>query len=88
MEKKLLECGHPIECLGMAADDKGCGWCGDIADMGVLADHLSRTYDHFSGGRISKPMTLPSEVFDVANELENERIAEMVKEELEARREA
>ena len=72
----LLRCGHPEDCDGMAGEEgnqPGCGWCADIADNGVLIDHLSRTYDHFTDGRISKPMTLPEEVFRVADDLETER---------------
>lgn len=45
----------------------------DISDMRMLMDHLGETYTHFSGGRISKPNTFPSEVIAVAEELEEER---------------
>jgi len=80
---EALPCGHPASCEGLAGqmgDEPGCGWCGDMADMKVLVDHLSRTYDHFSGGRISKAMTEPEEVFRVADDLETERFEEWQKE--------
>jgi hypothetical protein len=81
--KQLLPCGHPIQCEGMAGpngDQPGCGWCADIADNGLLIDHLSRTYDHFSCGRISKPLTLPEEVFTIADDLADEQWNEAYKE--------
>jgi hypothetical protein len=53
----------------------------DLVDMKMLIDHLTRTYDHFSRGRISKPNTLPEEVFKVAEELDmadiDEELAEL-----------
>ncbi len=55
-------------------------------DFNMLVDHLSETYCHFSGGRISKPNTLPREVFAVAEELRQEDFDEWLKEELEARK--
>jgi len=78
-EKQLLACGHPIVCDGLAGengDQPGCGWCADIADNGILIDHLSRTYDHFSGGRISKPLTLPEEVFVIADDIATKEMEE------------
>lgn len=53
-------------------------------DFNMLVDHLSETYLHFSGGRISKPNTLPWEVFSVAEDLRQEDFEEWLKE-LEAR---
>lgn len=78
-------CGHPLECLGKVNphdlnEKPHCLWCGDIEDMAVLVDHLSTTYDHFTNSRISKPMTLPSEVFAVAADLETERVEEYIAE--------
>lgn len=52
----------------------------ELADMDMLIDHLSRTYDHFSNGRISKPNTLPEEVFRVAEDLAQEAIEEATSE--------
>lgn len=85
-DSKTLPCGHPKECEGLAGesgDQPGCGWCADIVDMGVLIDHLSRTYDYFSGGRISKPMTHPEEVFALADEIRENEINEAVAETME-----
>lgn len=47
----------------------------DLHDFDMILDHLTTTYDHFSGGRITKPNTFPGEVFAVADELETERFA-------------
>lgn len=55
-------------------------------DFNMLVDHLSETYCHFSGGRISKPNTRPGEVFAVAEDLRQEDFEEWLKEELEARK--
>ena len=79
----ILECGHPAQCLGTALDGIGCGWCADIVDMGVLINHLSRTYDYFTDGRVSKPMTLPEVVFRIADDLERERFEEWQEEQQE-----
>ena len=85
--RERLPCGHPAACGGLAGpngDQPGCGWCADISDNGMLIDHLMRTYDHFSGGRISKPLTLPEEIFAVANDLEQESAEAAIKEAREA----
>lgn len=82
-----LPCGHPAACDGLAGqggDQPGCGWCADIADNAMLIDHLSRTYDHFSGGIISKPNTLPEEVFRIAGDRESNAVDEAVREAMEA----
>lgn len=55
----------------------------ELHDFDMVLDHLSRTYDHFSRGRITKPLTLPEEVFAVAAELETEEREEFLKEEKE-----
>jgi hypothetical protein len=86
MAANLLACGHPSACEGLAGpngDQPGCGWCADIADNGLLIDHLSRTYDHFSGGRISKPLTRPEEVFTIAGDLATEDAEEQRRETIE-----
>lgn len=76
------KCGHPGPCRGLALDGNSCGWCADIQDMGVLSDHLSVIYDYMSGGRISKPMTLPEEVIEVHEELDTEEHREELSEEI------
>ena len=89
-QTEFLLCGHPRACDGMAGpdgDQHGCGWCADIADNKTLIDHLSRTYAHFSGGRISKPMTLPEEVFREAEDIQDEGWREYLQEYLEDARE-
>ena len=48
----------------------------ELCDFNMICDHLSRTYDHFSEGQISKPNTLPEEVFDIASDKETERTEE------------
>lgn len=53
----------------------------ELADFEMLCDHTSQVYDWASGGRISKPTTLPSEVIGQG---EN-RIDEQVEEALEER---
>lgn len=55
-------------------------------DFNMLVDHLSETYCHFSGGQISKPNTLPGEVFAVAEQLLEEDLDELVREEIERRK--
>ena len=50
------------------------------ADFMTVVDHLSETYRHFSRGRISKPMTLPREVFSIAEDFVQEDIAEAIRE--------
>src|ERR1044072_1705643 len=40
----------------------------EFADFQMVLDHCTQTYAHFSGDRISKPQTLPREVFAVAEE--------------------
>lgn len=52
-------------------------------DFRMIIRHCATIYCHFSGGRISKPNTLPDEVIAVANDLESERVNEAVKEENE-----
>jgi len=84
----LLPCGHPAACNGLAGQDgdqPGCGWCADLADLNMLIDHLSRTYDHFTEGRISKPNTKPEEVFAIADDLESVRTKELIRDALDER---
>jgi len=78
-----MDCGHPVACEGKSGttgDQPGCGWCADISDMGMLVDHLTRTYDHFTNGRISKPNTLPEEVFVMADDLATEEADSLARE--------
>jgi hypothetical protein len=49
----------------------------------MLIDHLSRTYSHFTDGRISKPNTLPEEVFALADDLATEEVEQAVREALQ-----
>lgn len=59
----LDEFGNPRDALVQK-------WMDDeLADMKVLSEHCSFIYRHASGGRISKPMTLPSEVISIHDEL-------------------
>ncbi len=77
--RKPMACEHPAACEGLAGelgDQPGCGWCGDLADLRMVTGHLSRTYMHFSGGRISKPNTLPEEVFAIAADLATQEAEE------------
>ena len=76
--KQLMDCGHPKYCIGRVnehdrTEPLHCLWCGDIADMKMLADHCSKIYYAMTDGRISKPNTLPEEVERIANDLETER---------------
>jgi hypothetical protein len=48
----------------------------ELHDFNMLIDHCSQTYEHFSGGMITKPNTLPEEVFAAAEHLETERYEE------------
>jgi len=57
----------------------------ELADFKMVMDHCSKIYMHFSGGRISKPNTLPEEVISIAEELEQERFQQWYKEEVDAR---
>jgi len=49
-------------------------------DLKTVMDHCSQVYMHFSGGNISNPMTFPSEVIAIAEELEEERFQEALEE--------
>jgi hypothetical protein len=82
---KAQPCGHPATCIGKVDpcdenEQPHCLWCGDITDMKMLVNHLSRTYDHFTDGRISFPTTLPEEVFAVAADCEAARTEAAVNE--------
>jgi hypothetical protein len=79
-----LECGHPETSIGKVNEDDNnetphCLWCGDIQDMGTLVQHVTTIYDWATNGRISKPMTLPSEVIAVAEDMETERTEAAIK---------
>ena len=64
-----------------ARSEKMCEWIdAELHDFHMMYDHLSRTYDHFSGGIISKPQTLPEEVFRVAADRQEEETQEAIKE--------
>jgi DNA repair exonuclease SbcCD ATPase subunit len=52
----------------------------ELSDFNMMLDHLTRTYDHFSGGRISKPNTCPEEVFGIAEEQFHKDVDEVIKE--------
>lgn len=49
-------------------------------DLKTVCDHCSEVYMHFSEGAISNPMTYPSEVISIADELERGRMEEALKE--------
>ena len=55
----------------------------ELADFSMVVDHCSRIYDEVTGGRVSKPNTLPEVVIGIANDLERERTDEAVREETE-----
>lgn len=56
----------------------------ELHDFNMILDHLTRTYCHFSDGKISKPNTLPEEVFACAEEKYQRDLEEGVKDEVEA----
>ena len=64
----------------MALDGKSCGWCADLEDERILSDHLTKIYMYMTEGRISKPMTFPTEVIDVHEDLEQKHFKEMLAE--------
>lgn len=49
-------------------------------DFGMVIDHLSRTYYHFTNGQVSKPNTLPEVVFALAEDIARKEAEETVKE--------
>jgi hypothetical protein len=55
----------------------------ELHDFNMILSHLTETYCHFSGGRISKPNTLPMEVFREADDIQMRDTEEAVKEETE-----
>lgn len=57
-------------------------WCGDIQDLETVCHNLSIVYEHFTQGRVSKPMTLPKVVIAIADDLLTKRIEEAIAEEL------
>lgn len=62
--------------------------CGDLMDFHTLSRHCSRIYDHVSGGRISNPLTYPSEVIREMEEAQTVEFEELYAERLEAERTA
>lgn len=52
----------------------------ELSDYRMVIDHCTRTYSHFSRGRISKPNTLPEEVIREAEEFETRDIEDAVNE--------
>lgn len=50
----------------------------ELSDYYVVMQHCGTIYCHFSGGMVSKPMTLPSIVIELANEREAERYADVL----------
>lgn len=54
----------------------------ELSDASAMRKNLGEVYDHFTAGRISKPLTYPKEVFDIAEELETERVDREVAESL------
>lgn len=52
----------------------------EMADLAMLCHHCTTVYMHMTDGRISKPNTLPSEVIGVAEDLEQERTSEAIRE--------
>lgn len=60
----------------------------ELADIGILVQHLTKIYDYASGGKVTKPMTLPEVVIALSEDRENTDAESAVKEEtahLEAR---
>ncbi len=60
-----LRCDHPAACEGLALDEKSCGWCADLHDLRALVDNVTKIYDYMTGGKVSKPLTLPSVVIAI-----------------------
>lgn len=58
----------------------------ELADFEMMCDHTSQIYDWASGGRISKPTTLPSEVMAQGDDRINELVEEAVEERTRAAR--
>lgn len=56
----------------------------EMADYYVVMDHCSEVYYHFTRSQISKPMTLPSEVIRLGEDIQSQDIDEAVKEEVES----
>jgi hypothetical protein len=72
-------CAEAEADLEHLRDETVAQWLKDeLADYDMVMEHCSEVYYHFSGGRISKPQTLPSEVIAVAEELRSQRDAELV----------
>lgn len=59
----------------------------ELADFAMVIRHCSTVYSEVTGGRISKPTTLPEEVLAVANDLETERTERAVAEAVEEAKE-
>ena len=55
----------------------------EYQDYMTIAGHCAEVYSHFSGGRISKPFTLPSEVIAQAEAIQDADFEEYCKEHLE-----
>lgn len=52
----------------------------ELSDVGMLIEHCTKIYSHFSGGMISKPNTFPSEVIMMSDQREQEEFDEHVEE--------
>lgn len=50
----------------------------ELHDIHMLVDHVTTVYSHFSGGMISKPNTLPTEVILLSDRREQEDLEEHV----------
>lgn len=79
---------HAEHCPGAPAFPCHCALIeNEMSDYRMILRHCSIIYDEASGGRISKPNTLPSEVVACMQERQREEADELIKEateELEA----
>ena len=52
----------------------------ELHDFRVLVDNVAKVYDVITGGRISKPMTIPSAVIGVYEDIVQDTIDQAIKE--------
>jgi hypothetical protein len=84
-EAKLAAASAALDALVAPDPEKSLALriCDEFADFQMVIDHCSKIYAHVTNGRISKPNTLPSVVLSVAEELEEERTTEAIREALD-----
>ena len=76
LEAKLVEVSEVL--LAKPGEDIAQCARNEMADLAMLVGFLTKTYEHFTNGRITIPNTIPSEVFSVAADVQRDESDEAV----------